>query len=388
MMKSLVRSLSMRLLGLLWLLMAPLAIAGMTIQAPESILDTDLGRMLLQKAVPLPSSSRRHPASSSSSADALPEYMHLFRSLGDGNDDDYFMDDADMLDFSGFSIKYAKCQTIQRFSEDAIKNGEYSAMVKDDIVILRLCPNSQCSPNKQYGCRYNYLEYAIGVADYVTFMLKYTIDKKNKMCTFCEGCGYSNNNNNNKNRRRREGEGNNEGNNNNEHDQQNGENQQEGNNNEQQDQNQELQDDDFEMETDDNAKMNDDFSQAAVEVDDDVVDICDTYATNCEKINNWCNGVVDDDVGYLAYEDYFNYLDCVKIASNDANYWIRPRCDPYKETIHMDIYYDPYCSQYAGNDVNLREVSGIFFQQSVFAPFYNGTCIDCSQSVSVGPACQ
>lgn len=373
-MKSLVRPLS---LGLLWLSLWSLPIVAMKITATESILDTELGRKLLEKAVLLPKRS-----SSSANADETPEYMHMFRSLEEGNDDDYFLDDADMLDFSGFSIKYAKCQTIQRFSEDAIKNGEYSAMVKDDIVILRLCPNSQCSANKQYGCRYNYLEYAIGVADYVTFMLKYTIDKKTKMCTFCQGCGYSNNNKDNRSRRRREGEEGNEGNNNNnERDQQNGENQQEGNN-EQQDQNQELQDDDFEMETDDNAKMNDDFSQAAVEVDDDVVDICDTYASNCEKINNWCNGVVDDDVGYLAYEDYFNYLDCVKIASNDANYWIRPRCDPYKETIHMDIYYDPYCSQYAGNDVNLREVSGIFFQQSVFAPFYNGTCIDCSQSVS------
>lgn len=103
-----------------------------------------------------------------------------------------------------------------------------------------------------------------------------------------------------------------------------------------------------------------------------------------KKTSNWCNGVADDDVGYLPYEDYFDYLDCVKIQGNDASYWIRPRCDPYKETIHMDIYYDPYCSQYAGNDVNLREVSGIYFQQSVFAPFYNGTCIDCTES-SDGP---
>ena len=270
-------------LGLVWLSLWPLPTAGMTVLDTEAILDTDLGRMLLQKAVPLASISSSRSQRGSSAADSVPEYMHMFRSLEEGNkddNDDYFMDEADMLDFSGFSIKYAKCQTIQRFSEDAIKNGEYSAMVKDDIVILRLCPNSQCSPNKQYGCRYNYLEYAIGVADYVTFMLKYTIDKKNKMCTFCQGCGYSNNNKNNQ--RRREGEGGNDGNNNNEHDQQNGENQQEGNN-EQQDQNQELQDDDFESETDDKAKMNDDFSNAAVEVDDDVVDICDTYSSNCEK---------------------------------------------------------------------------------------------------------
>ena len=333
----------------------------------------DLGRLLLAKAVPLASiDGIQHQSAVDGDLDLVnkvPDFMYMYRSLEDN--DDYYMDAGDMLDFSGFSIKYAKCQTIQRFSEDAIKNGEYSAMVKDDIVILRLCPNSQCSANKQYGCRYNYLEYAIGVADYVTFMLKYTLDKKTKMCDFCQACANGGDNGARSRSRRRTGEGEDENDNGN------------GNDHEQQDQNQELQDDDFEMETDDGAKMNDDFSEAAVEVDDDSVNLCDTYSSHCEKTSNWCNGVADDDVGYLPYEDYFQYLDCVKIEGNDANYWIRPRCNPYKETIHMDIYYDPYCSQYAGNDVNLREISGIFFQQSVFAPFYNGTCIDCTESVSV-----
>lgn len=30
----------------------------------------------------------------------------------------------------------------------------------------------------------------------------------------------------------------------------------------------------------------------------------------------------------------------------------------------MAIYYDPYCPHYAGNDVNLWEVSGLYFLQS------------------------
>ncbi len=353
----------------LQLLLLPQVITAVSVRGQQDVFDMDLGRLLLKKAVPVASVDGIRPQFD------VPEFMHLYRSLEDNaeeenknnernDNDDYYMDEGDMLDFSGFSIKYAKCQTIQRFSEDAIKNGEYSAMVKDDIVILRLCPLSQCSPNKQYGCRYNYLEYAIGVADYVTYMLKYTLDKKTKMCDFCQACADGSNNGG---RRRRAGEG----------DEQNGH---EGE--QQQDQNQELEDDDFEMETDDGAKMNDDFNEAAVEYDDDTVNLCDTYSSHCEKTSNWCNGIADDDVGYLPYEDYFEYLDCVKIQGNDANYWIRPRCDPYKETIHMDIYYDPYCSQYAGNDVNLREVSGIYFQQSVFAPFYNGTCIDCTESVS------
>lgn len=49
----------------------------------------------------------------------------------------------------------------------------------------------------------------------------------------------------------------------------------------------------------------------------------------------------------------------------------------------MAIFYDPYCSQYAGADVNLREFSGIKFKSSMFADYYSGSCIDCSESVSI-----
>jgi hypothetical protein len=287
---------------------------------------------------------------------------------GDENDDDYYMNQ--LYSFSGFSLKYAKCQTIQRFSEDAIKNGEYSAMVKDDIVILRLCPTSQCNSNKQYGCHYNYAEYAIGVSDYVKIMLKYTIDKRSKMCDFCATCSGGR-----KRDRKLEEEGDNE------------ENEEDGQS-EQGDEDQQFDDDNYYKVDDDgagdnNAANGDDNAAAAA--NDDYVDPCDTYADDCDAAYNYCNGGADDDVGYLDYVDYLDYLDCVKVQGQegqDSYYWIRPRCDATKGTIHMDIYYDPYCSQYAGGDVNLREFSGIYFRTSVFEPFYSGTCVDCSENVS------
>ena len=43
----------------------------------------------------------------------------------------------------------------------------------DDIVILRLCPTSSCSSDKDYGCTYNFSEYAIELSDYVRIMLRY-----------------------------------------------------------------------------------------------------------------------------------------------------------------------------------------------------------------------
>jgi hypothetical protein len=336
----------------------------------------------------------------------------------DDNDDDYFsLDEDSMLDFSGFSLKYAKCQTIQRFSEDAIKNGEYSAMVKEDIVILRLCPNSQCTSNKQYGCRYNYLEYAISLFDYLKFMLKYTIDKKSKLCDFCQSCGYFTNNNNNNNnrhhRRRRRTEGEDQQDEANNERQQEGEDQAEDNNENNNNNNNNNNQQEGDVNQDNNAAADADANADADDETNDNEDdatstsessICESYSTTCSQTESYClNGgassfaTVDDDdtasssssssssSSKLPYNDYFDYLGCVKIVSNGANYWIRPRCDPYKDNIHMDIYYDPYCSQYAGNDVNLREVSGINFQQSVFTPYYNGTCIDCSSSVRILP---
>ena len=82
----------------------------------------------------------------------------------DGQDeaanDDYYLDANYMYSFSGYSLKYAKCQPVQRFSEYAIKAGEYTPMVTDDIVILRLCPYRFCTASRTFGCHYNFAEYA------------------------------------------------------------------------------------------------------------------------------------------------------------------------------------------------------------------------------------
>ena len=102
--------------------------------------------------------------------------------------DDYLTSEDSRFSFQGYSLKYVKCQTIKRFSEDAVKNGEYSAMVADDLVILRLCPYKTCSESKQYGCYYNYAEYALNLSDYIKVMLRYTMEKKENLCTYCQTC--------------------------------------------------------------------------------------------------------------------------------------------------------------------------------------------------------
>ena len=141
----------------------------------------------------------------------------------------------------------------------------------------------------------------------------------------------------------------------------------------------------------DDAKAGDDeaaAAAAATEAANSRTTDCVTYADTCTAAANSCSGGSDDDVGYLGYKDYMNYLECTKVAGKDkygANtyFWIRPRCDTSASSISMSIFYDPYCSQYAGGEVNLLDFSGIKFKPTMFSDFYSGPCLDCSESVSV-----
>ena len=295
-----------------------------------------------------------------------------------GEGDDYYMDEDNMYSFSGWALKYKNCQAIQRFSEDAVQNGEYSALVIDDVVILRLCPRRVCSSSSHSGCYYNYAEYAIGLSEYLKIMLHYKLDKKRNLCNFCASCG---------NRLLEEGEEDREeeGDEENDRDEDHGEEEEEGQDEEQQNA-QDNQDaggdaaagDDY-YAADDDAN-NDDGSNG----DDGGCGDCCTYQQDCYDIASWCDAESDDGV-YLDILDYLDYLDCVQIngQGNYAGYayWVRPYCDASKGIIKMHLFSDPYCSQ-ALKEVNLNDFSGMYFQSSMFEDFYSGECMDCSESVS------
>ena len=105
------------------------------------------------------------------------------------NEDDYYLNENNYVNYTGYSLKYAKCQPVRRFSQNAVEAGEYSPMVINDIVILRLCPSMYCSDSRAYGCNSEYVEYAIELTDYVRIMLRYEMDKKEQLCDWCEACG-------------------------------------------------------------------------------------------------------------------------------------------------------------------------------------------------------
>jgi len=313
--------------------------------------------------------------------------MEDFTRMLDEDGDDYYMNENAMYSFSGYSLKYAKCQPIQQFSADALEAGEYSPMVTQDIVILRLCPYKSCSSSRQYGCHYNYAEYAIGLYDYIRIMLRYRANKKEKLCEWCADCI--------NNRRKLEEEN---GENNGDQD-----NQQNDNNN--QDDNQAQGDDYYQADDDgggnnnnnNNNNNNDDGgNNYANQYYYDEDDECYTYSSYCENYYYDCaddendqqqqyNYYQDDYAQYMAdktiaEEDYYDYLGCTEIADDYGGiYFVRPTCDSSAQKIGMTVYYDEYCSQSAAKYVNMDNFE-VAFDDSVFYELYEGSCIDCSES--------
>lgn len=327
-------------------------------------------------------------------ANALPieEYKRQLKALGAENplaaskgaqenqsrqledaEDDYFMNENYMYSFSGYSLKYAKCQPIQQFSEDALLAGEYSPMVTQDVVILRLCPYKSCSSSRQYGCHYNYAEYAIGLNDYIRIMLRYKAAKKERLCEWCGEC---------KNRRKLEEDGQNA--------EEAEEAEEDGNNNAQGDDYYKADDAYNKNNGDDNVNYNGQYYDAN--------DECYIYSSYCENYYYECD--VEGDDQYNNYyqnqnyyyqddyqqenlideDEYFNYLGCTEIKDNYGGiYFVRPSCDTTNDIITMMPYYDEYCSQSASKVVNMDNLQ-VGFDQNVFAELYEGDCMDCSES--------
>mmetsp|Transcript_19337 Transcript_19337/g.36496 ORF Transcript_19337/g.36496 Transcript_19337/m.36496 type:complete len:528 (-) Transcript_19337:2492-4075(-) len=311
--------------------------------------------------------------------------------LGDGGRqlEEFQMDYNDMYSFSGYSLTYAKCQPVQYFSDEAVEMGSYSPMITEDIVVLRLCPSNSCSDSKEYGCYYNYAEYAIELSDYLNIMLRYATQKKEYMCQYCDECLGNNGN------RRRLEDGADEG-GEDQQDQQNdadgqdeAEQQQENQDEDQQDEKNNNQEQEQEQQEED-AAGNDaaqaDYDNNNAAADDDQGD--DFYKNACAGWDSYCSDYANQCAqnennggnNYLDYEGYLDYLECSEVNYNNARYYIKPRCDGYHNTIKMTVHYDAYCTQTSsGNDMSIKNL-GLGMRDSTFQDFYSGECVDCSES--------
>jgi len=241
-----------------------------------------------------------------------------------GGDDDYFQIDK-AINFNGYALKYATCQKVQRYSVTAVQRGQYSSMVTDDVVILRLCPKRSCNTNSRYGCMSGYGEYAMDVSEYMTIVMKYQANKEETFCSFCNSCAASSS---------------------------------------------------YANYFDDDLYANQTASNAYQSSNSDA---CYTYSTQCSNVLNSCNNNDDDNSTSVDYDAMQGYFGCQ--AKDD--YYVSPHCDPRTGTIEMGIFYDNHCAQDAGDSVSVSNFLGDDFDTDVFASSQEDVlCLDCSASVS------
>ena len=276
---------------------------------------------------------------------------------GDGENDEneeydyYDINNATLKLFDGYAFKFGKCQKIQRFSDKAVQKGLYSSVVTDDIVVFRLCPERRCSASVDYGCTAGYGEYAMDLTDYLRTMMYYQQDKMQNLCMFCTACQYGN-------RRNME---------------------------EDEDEEQENA---YQNYNKSGYQYNYYYNGDGYAADDDnsnsyfsSSDTCSTYSNICSQYASSCNnGEYQDGADYLNYLDYF---DCTKVEYQNVYYYIKPTCDTSNNNeIVMGVFYDPFCSQYAGNDITINKVAGISFSKDVFTHASEQDCIACDYNVS------
>lgn len=324
----------------------------------------DLNAALLAKAVPLAEYEKQ-----------VAQRGGNHRVLNQDQKYDFDVDYDSMYSFSGFSLKYAKCQPVQYFSEDAILAGEHSPMVTEDIVILRLCPQATCSSSSSYGCYYNFADYALTLGEYIGIMLRYSARVRDNTCEWCDQC-LKNERGRGRRRRLEDGQAAAEG--------------EDAAAAEEGDAAAEGENADAEAQADADAAAADDAAAAAA--DDAVTDDFDPSEYACDGYNDYCTnyqamcGDGDDDT-YIDYESFIDYMDCAEVKYNDYAYFVRPKCDSDSGTIKMAVYYDNYCIQYAGNDINVKNL-GLGFKEGMFSEFYSSTCIECSDSVRWVSCCR
>ncbi|KAL3910490.1 MAG: hypothetical protein SGARI_002100 [Bacillariaceae sp.] len=294
------------------------------------------------------------------------------------NQDDYYVNEYYYTDFDGYSLKYAKCQPVQRFSETAIEAGEYSPMVVNDIVIMRLCPSYYCSSSRDFGCLYDYAEYAMDMNDYVRIMLRYKMDKEDQLCNWCQNCVAGDDDAERRRRRRAANyyyyndDANNAANYNNNYNGDDANNAQAAGDDAAQqadDYYNNYADDAVQQQVDDYnyaagddaaaagddaaAAANDDAYDADAAAGDDAVQYpegCEDYEAYClddygyavcDEDGNQADQGDDDGEAKMETEEYLDMIGCVQI---DGGYFVRPRCDGYTDQISLGVYNDQFCT--------------------------------------------
>ena len=305
----------------------------------------------------------------------------------DGYEYDYgeVADDEYGFDMTSFSLKYSRCQMVKSFSDEAIQQGASSVLVSSSLVVFRLCPTQTCRSSNGNGCSSDYGEYVLPLDEYLYYMSVFNDAKEKHYCQWCKQC-LQNQNNRKRRRRHRRLEGNADY-----------EDADADADYENADADADYEDADADADyedVDENEGEVEDYEDAneygedeqlyddggADEAQDEATQSCPSecnyYSDRCENNNN------DDST--LDYEDYLN---CKKYRTydkygNKLSLYVGAYCSSDHSTIKVDVFYDQFCTNYAGNDHDVNTITGLQFEDSGLSDFYPEDCIPCKESVS------
>lgn len=256
--------------------------------------------------------------------------------------DDDFYNLEHQFEFKGYSLHYAKCAKVQRFSPDAVQQGEYSSMATDNIVILRLCPKGSCNSSSKYGCSSGYGEYAIDLNDYMTAIVKYENEKEQRLCEFCDNCNFGSSNAVASSTA----------------------------------QSYSYADDD----TSANGQRN--LGSSYFTSKDGTIRLFDK--NTCYAYSNKCkNQCASDYSSSGQYKNYMNYIGCQKVSAQDGkDYWVSPTCNTSYNQVSLGVYYDNQCEVDASDSISVDYLLSDSYDSSSFGSMAKITCTDCSENVS------
>lgn len=312
-------------------------------------------------------------------------------------DDDYAFAQEFGYDYNvlKYSLKYVKCQAIQTFSDNMAEDeNESNVLITKRFIVFRLCNSNDCDSSSDdiFGCEYDYGEYILEMELYLQIMQQYLEERKEAYCDFCEECMEEDG----RRERRLEEEA------------------QQDDTDAQEDDASEAQEDEEDDTADgDDGGEEDDGTEAAEEDDDDdESDVGDdttesvtsgnngdddtitattssqqevqngcAYYDECYDYEDKCEDNQDDD-GYIDYSEYF---ECQQYNNNngnngDAEMYIGAHCGYDGQSIVIGLYYDQYCSEFAGYDIDIAEYTGIQFQEDGLQDYYSSDCISCKES--------
>lgn len=267
------------------------------------------------------------------------------------------------INITEYALRYIGCQNVHQYSDDLAEDEDSTTVLgMNRFVIVRLCPQDECSNYHHYGCNSGFGDYLIPMEDYLQTMAEDYFQEYQNYCETCYYCMvqsasqqqqgddaaqynasddavqyYGDDANNNGGRRL-------------------GYSTYNSNN------------------TDDYYYMNADFYN---NMDDDGNngDNCANYYNACEDFRKACKD-------YSQYATNMEtYFECAEFDVGNYVGYLGPHCRSDGKTIGIGVYKDQYCNEYNSDMLDISNMMGMDLGDDNLRAYYSEQCISCLAAV-------